>query len=140
MSRFCTFLLWLMMLAMPVQGFAAASMAYCGVGAAHKTVSSVNSTSQAPQHHADNAQEGHAQAMHDEMLQVTAPDQSVDIQNQLPDATHKCGVCASCCNLIGIAVIPQLIAVHASPDVRYLEPLALRYTVPSGLPEKPPRA
>jgi len=139
MTRFCSFLLWLMMLAMPIQGFAAASMAYCGVGAAHKTVSA-NAMPQTPQHHAESAGEGHGQSMHHEMVQTAAPDQPADTQTQLPDAAHKCGVCASCCNLIGIAVIPQLLAVHVSPDATYLEPLALSYTVPSSLPEKPPRA
>jgi hypothetical protein len=140
MSRFCTFLLWLMMLALPAQGFAAASMQYCGKGAEHEVVQAA-AAPEAHHHHAEASSDGHEHAMHAEAMKVSSPDQeqAPDLQNQLPDAAHKCGVCASCCNLVGMTAATQTVAMHAAPNAVYIEPPALIYSVPSGLPEKPPR-
>jgi hypothetical protein len=139
MSRFCTFLLWLMMLALPMQGFAAASMQYCGKGADH-TVVQAPADPEAHHHHAEASSDGHNHAMHAEAAQVAGAEQAPDLQNQLPDAAHKCGVCASCCNLVGMTSATQAVAIHAVPNAVYIEHSAPIRSVPSGLPEKPPRA
>lgn len=139
MSRFCTFLLWLMMLALPMQGFASASMQYCGKRADHMALQ-VPSDPEAHHHHADASNDGHQHAMHAAATQAADSEQALDVQNQLPDAAHKCGVCASCCNLVGMTAAPQTVAVHSAPNAAYVEPSALIHSVPSALPEKPPRA
>lgn len=139
MSRFCTFLLWLMMLALPVQGFASVSMQYCGKSVDHMVL-------QAPaepedhHHHADASKDALDHAMHAEATQATGSGQAPDAQNQLPDAAHKCGVCASCCNLVGMTAAAPTVAIHSIPGAVYIEPSALIHSVPSALPEKPPRA
>lgn len=139
MSRFCTFLLWLMMLALPMQGFASASMQYCGKSVDHMA----QQVSADPEGHhqlAEASSDSHTHEMHAEAMQVTGSEQAPDVQNQLPDAAHKCGVCASCCNLVGMTTSTQTVAIHSSPNAVYIEPSALIHSVPSALPEKPPRA
>ncbi|MBI2728485.1 MAG: hypothetical protein HYX42_19785 [Polaromonas sp.] len=138
MSRFRHLLLCLMMLALPLQGFAAASMLYCGMGSAHgaKIVQmDLNSS-----HHqmADAMGMQHEHGKHDKTVQ--AANQSPDGQKQLPDSTHKCGVCAACCSVIAIADFPQTVEVQLSPKADLAEPFVLIYAVPSRLPDKPPRA
>lgn len=137
MSRFCTFLLWLMMLALPMQGFASASMQYCGKGAEHTVV---QAPAESGAHHAEASGDSHTHAMHAEAMQAAGSEQAPNVQNQLPDAAHKCGVCASCCNLVGMTASTQTVAIRAAPNAAYIEPLARIHSVPSGLPEKPPRA
>lgn len=139
MSRFCTFLLWLTMLALPMQGFASASMQYCGKRADHMVLQAP-SDPQPHHHHADASNDGHEHAMHAEAMQADSPEQASDMQNQLPDAAHKCSVCASCCNLVGMTAAPQTVAIHSAPHAVYVEPSALIHSAASALPKKPPRA
>lgn len=142
MRLFPSFLLWLMMLAIPVQGFAAASMLYCGMGAQHHAMQ----TQVMPESHhgvqSAAALDHSAGAMDDKDLMVVnwEVDQPHHTSTKLPDATHKCGICAACCNLIGIAEIPSLMASAIIPPAQYLEPLAPSYAAPSRLLERPPRS
>lgn len=139
MSRLFTFLLWLTMLALPMQGFAAASMQYCGKGAGH-TVFQAPTGHETRHVHSDASSEVGDHAMHAEATQVANAEQSPDQQINLPDATHKCGVCASCCNLVGMTTTIRTVAVHAPFSAGYIEHSAPIYSIPSALPEKPPRA
>ncbi len=59
---------------------------------------------------------------------------------KLPGAAHKCGVCASCCNLAAIAEFPQLVAFAPVPQAELAEPFVLIHARPSQVPDKPPRA
>lgn len=140
--RFPSFLLWLMMLAIPVQGFAAASMLYCGMGAEHQAMQ----TEAMPKSHhmAELAvhMDQSAGHIHVEVAQEVdhQNDQAQDMSGKLPDSTHKCGVCAACCNLIGLAEAPELRLSALSPPAQYDEPLAQSYAAPSRLLERPPRS
>lgn len=138
MSRFRHLLLCLMMLALPLQGFAAASMLYCGMGAGHdaKAVQTEIKSNHHPMADAMGLQHDHGK--HDKTMQAVK--QSPDTQKQLPDSTHKCGVCAACCSVIAIADFPQTLELQSSPKADLVEPFVLIHTVPSRLPEKPPRA
>ena len=137
MSRFRYLLVCLMMLALPLQGFAAASMLYCGMGADNdaKARTEVNSS-----HHqmADAMGMQHEHDKHDNTAQAVK--QSPDNPKQLPDSTHKCGVCAACCSVIAIADFPQTAEAQLSPRADLVEPFVLIHAVPSRLPDKPPRA
>lgn len=130
MSRFRYLLLCLMLLALPLQGFAAASMLFCGMGPNLDDQVSV-----AASHHHMN---GSSETQHDKTAQSAK--QSPDGQKQLPDAAHKCGVCASCCSVLAISNFPQTVEVQLSPKADLVEPFVLIHAVPSRIPEKPPRA
>ncbi|MDI1235896.1 MAG: hypothetical protein PSV26_00265 [Polaromonas sp.] len=136
MLRFRHLLLCLLMLALPLQGFAAASMLYCSWSPSHETAQSQMIAVEP--HHADGMalQHEHLQAA----LLVQQVDKASDVQSQLPDATHKCGVCASCCSVVAIADLPRTVAISPSPHADLAEPFVLIDTVPSRQPEKPPRA
>lgn len=127
-----------MMLALPLQGFAAASMLYCGMGAGHDA--KAVQMEMASSHHqmVDAMVMPHEHEKRDTTAQVTK--QSADSQKQLPDSSHKCGVCAACCSVIAIADFPPTVEVQSSPKADLAEPFVLIHTVPSRLPDKPPRA
>lgn len=141
MRLFSSFLLWLMMLAIPVQGFAAASMLYCGMGAAHQhvqTEAALGSPNMArPASHMNHS----ADVTDGKVAGLTEPgDKAHGLSGKLPDSAHKCGVCAACCNLIGLAQTPSLLAPTISPPAQYLEPLAQFYAASLRLLERPPRS
>ncbi|MES2510000.1 MAG: hypothetical protein V4625_08725 [Pseudomonadota bacterium] len=138
MSRFRHLLLCLMMLALPLQGFAAASMLYCGMGAGHDAKAAHIETGYDHHHMADATVMPHDHEKQEATAQLGK--QSPDSQQQLPDSSHKCGVCAACCSVIAIANFPQTVEVQSSPKANLAEPFVLIHAVPSRLPEKPPRA
>ena len=137
MSRVRYLLLCLMMFALPLQGFAAASMLFCGMvpGDAVKQ----HQTSAVTGHHhsatADGAKHDHAK--HGKTTQLKSSPEGV---KQLPDSSHRCGVCASCCSVVAIAEFPWTIQTQSLPDADLPEPFVQIRAVPTRLLEKPPRA
>ncbi|MES2280116.1 MAG: hypothetical protein V4542_01755 [Pseudomonadota bacterium] len=138
MSRFRHLLLCLMMLALPLQGFAAASMLYCGMGAGNDAKAAQMEMGSSHQHMADAMVMPHDHEKQDTTAQVAK--QSPDSQKQLPDSSHKCGVCATCCSVIAITDFVATVEVQSSPKADLVEPFVLIHSVPSRFPEKPPRA
>jgi hypothetical protein len=140
MSRFRTLLAWLIMAAIPLQGVAAASMLFCGMGSHHAPSQQASLMKQAPVQVADKATGEHDHATHShaaaEQVKKTADTSGV----KLPDALHKCGVCASCCHSIAIAEFPALVAFAPAPQADLVEPFVLIQARPSPVPDKPPRA
>lgn len=137
MLSFRTLLLWLMMLALPLQGFAAVSMLFCGTGASSS--SNLVLDSPAMEHHAANV--GFVQHEHSGLMGMdeTSP-QSPHVQKHFTDATHRCGICAACCSVVWINDFPVSAAVRSLPRSDLAEPVVLIQVVTSRLPEKPPRA
>lgn len=130
-------LLWLLMLALPMQGFAAASMLYCGMGSSNGVVQA--EAMPASHHHSASAEEVN-DTKHDMHGQNHAQQQSPDSQKQLPDAEHKCNLCAACCTLVGLSEESEPLTVAALGDTKFLDLLNPTYSTPSRLPERPPRA
>ena len=128
MSRIRLLFAWLILAAIPLQGFAAASMLFCGMGAPHQQV---RVQAQVASQH-DHAAHRHAQT-------VTAERQA-DTKAQLPDVTHTCGVCASCCHSVAISQTPASLATASLPQAEAAEPFVLIHRRPSPVPDKPPRA
>ena len=119
MKFFRTWLVWLMLLAIPLQGFAAASSFLCD--AASKPVAS---------HIAANMVEGHCDT----------PDDAV-ADDADPGSPAKCSNCASCC--VGMAIAPAF-AVLLEPRPLASEPIAYAAMhatahIPGGL-ERPPHS
>ena len=74
-------LMWLLLLALPLQGFAAATMLHCGAGHQQTAASSLSKSASAHQHEAGQAHR-HAAAS----------------DTPQPDLTKsKCSACAACC-------------------------------------------
>ncbi|MDP3760508.1 MAG: hypothetical protein Q8R01_08360 [Ramlibacter sp.] len=130
-------LAWLIMAAIPLQGFAAASMAFCK-GSPHALVASAHDGGDRPggtpqQDHSQRAQWDASPPL------MQALDKTGDAKS-LPDAGHKCGVCASCCHSLAMAEVPRWPAVAPIPQPEPPEAVLRIYAALSQLPDKPPRA
>ena len=101
-------------------------------------------------HHADSGSNGygngngngsgHAHALQAKLAHAASSESAPDVKSQLPDAGHKCGVCASCCNLVVMPAATGTLAIHSAANAVYTEPSVLIYSLSLDLPEKPPRA
>ncbi len=129
-------LLWLVMAALPLQGFAAASMLFCGPSG-HASAAQQDSHD-----HASHSQDGGHK--HDAAHADTASSQPQEGGPQTGAATvddgHSCPICASCCNLVALSETP---ALHLSTDAPRSPPLegpSRVLTRDAPTPDKPPRA
>lgn len=103
-SRFRTALMWLLLLALPMQGFAAATMLNCGPN--HHRMLSAGSTDQIDRDHRATV-EPHQHAMgmaddHHEMVGETGTNDHPSVHHLDKLTKFKCSACAACC--IGAAM------------------------------------
>lgn len=138
MSRFRLFLAWLIVAAIPLQGLAASSMLFCGMGG-HHAPAQVASAQADPVSSADVAVAGHDHSKHSHAAEGQAKKAGDAAGKKLPDASHKCGVCASCCHSVAIAEFPELVVFAPLPQAELAEPFVLIHARPSQVPDKPPR-
>lgn len=138
MPRLRVLLLWLLMLALPLQGMAAAAMVACGLPQPLSTSAA---------HHAQPPHaEGHEHAaMHAHHAapagghQAHAADQHHDEHAKADSGIHKCSVCSAChaAALLNMHLPAQAHALpQASPS---MGSVAMASQAPR-LPDKPPRA
>ena len=139
MFRFRLFLLCLLMAAVPLQGFAAASMLFCGLDDGDASAHFSGAPSGHQEHQASTASDGHDHSMNSHLAQ-SGMNTTPDVGKQLPDSSHACGVCASCCTAVAIAEIPRALAFAPPPQSHSAEPFILIQSRPSPVPDKPPRA
>lgn len=124
-------LAWLIMLAIPLQGLAAASMAFCA-GEHHAFASRQEARSDGAHDHASHAhvaEQSFAQAF------LQSDDHAAD-----PDTGHKCGVCATCCHSPALTEHRPWPELSALDEAVVTAPFVVILTVSSRLPDKPPRA
>jgi hypothetical protein len=137
---FKIWLLWLLIMAIPVQGLAAAAMLSCGSAhaaspqAAHVHIGHSQSDAMDHHHHHDTASSGHAS---DEVMDAPAGHGS---SGQHKHTISSCSACAACC--LGAAVIPSglaLIPIYTSVELVAVSPSQfVTGHIPAGL-ERPPR-
>lgn len=127
------------MFAVPLQGLAAASMLFCGMGAHHSPDRiAVAQQEQVLSAASQGSQHDHSKRSHAAEVQVKKTADNAD--KKLPGVAHKCGVCASCCHIVAITEFPQLVAFAPVPLSELAEPFVLIHARPSQVPDKPPRA
>lgn len=139
MAWFRIFLTWLLLAALPLQGWAAASMLYCATTPRDANVV------QAVHHAAHTPVDGPADHVHH-----AAGDSTVEVDGtfadretstgKLPSPDHKCVVCAACGH--GVALLPtfDLVAATPPPSMAVCPPVALLRSIALPFPDKPPRA
>lgn len=132
MVSFRAIFLWLMMFAVPFQGYAAAAMAICAPG----TAMSMGATSGSTRTHHDHGDSGSAAGHHAD-AHVDAHDHTADAGQD--DAGHKCGNCAPC-HAVGLTPAIADIENFGLPQADLVEPLYALAIVSPGVPHKPPRA
>ena len=136
MSLMRVLLAWLIMAAIPVQGLAAVSMAFCQ--GAHQHAAATHGDGGL-----DPATIQHDHSMHKhagEAPQIEVTDADAVSAKALPDASHKCGVCASCCHSLALAQLPQWPVFASAPQVGSAEEVVLIHATSPERPDKPPRA
>ena len=138
MSRVRRLLLCLMMFALPLQGFAAASMLFCGMGPRDEAKQQQTSAVTGHHHSANVDGVQHDHSKHGKAVKLVK--QSPEGVKQLPDSAHTCAVCASCCSVVALAEFPWTVQAQSLPDADLPEPFVHIGAVPSRLLEKPPRA
>ena len=134
-SIFHTLLIWLMLLAVPVQGFAAASRVLCGP----MTAPAVAVTQL---HHHDHAEmSANGESMQAQHHQPQQHDQSHHQQNSNDHAQGKCGACASCC--IGASISApanvRMPAMHVDSQ-RIVAFESFPTSIVLDYPDRPPQA
>lgn len=126
------------MLAVPLQGLAAASMLFCGVPAGQTAVG---------HHHLAKGKDAHRHGPGDAAHTHNASVASTDaIQIDSPDGVkqsagaHKCSVCAACSHSIGITGPVSMLSVATAP---HSEPAAVpdvMHSHSTRVDDKPPRS
>jgi hypothetical protein len=134
MSRVRVFLLWLMMLAVPFQGYAAASMALC---AQQQTGASVAVVDSHAVHQAPAAAVEHAAHHHDAMAQADSDGASASHAHG--DGVAKCSSCVAC-HAVALTDVTQAALPHALPQADLAEPASAIAKLASDVLDKPPRA
>ena len=132
MIRLRFLMLWLLMAAVPLQGLAAASMLYCGMGAQHGAAHSMAAADSPVPNPTSHDHE------HDHGAMAKA-EKSADGQQQLPGAEHECSVCAACSNAVAITTVASKVGAMPLPQAELAEPSVLIQRRPAPVPDKPPR-
>jgi hypothetical protein len=114
MSRFRFLLLGLMMLALPMQGFAAAGMLFCGPGHHDASSQAVPAMAHSHEDGAKAISDGHPAHAHPASTEKPQPGKlSID-----KVGADTCSVCSACCNAVALpvaAAIAPAITPHAGP-------------------------
>jgi hypothetical protein len=137
-----TLFIWLLVLAVPVQGAAAATMAFCGPGH-HGGGASAAMQATASADHAHLGGE-HADHQHTQGEALADEGSAVSTDSAAPaevkhGSQQKCSVCASCCSLG--AILSSVLAVPApvfSPTVFSTVVASVELFAADG-PDRPPR-
>jgi len=125
---------WLLMATLPLQGFAAASMLFCGQAAQ-------SATARAAGHEAA----AHAPGAHDSMgagpsRHVHDDGGATSDETQDAKGGHACPICASCCNLVALPGTPVLTFAEAAPAAHPQDAPVRVTSRHAPAPDKPPRA
>lgn len=129
------FLLWAVMLAIPFQGYAAATMAFC--------VSSDSAVSQAQAlktaRGAFEALDVHEHGQTHKALSEHEHEHDSHAHASEDDAAHKCGTCGACHSSAMTSALHPL-ALFKLPQADLQEPIDVARNVEPRLFDKPPRA
>ena len=146
-SRIRIFIAWVLLAVLPLQGLAAASMAYCasapGHGAAAARVTAHASASPSELHHASTHHAGtHDAGTHDHhAAALPEKPQASDAADTLqPPTGHGCALCASLCHAAAMSSAVQTLRCLPPEQLAITEPEARVPRVPASVPDKPPRA
>lgn len=152
------FLVWVMVIALPVQGMAASVMLFCGpshermvqAGAVDASAARAESTGGAGHEHAAAGHAAHRHATPDQVVSSvfadvaadTGADTTADGAGGLvaPHGTFNCSACAACCSALALPATFSLPdAASPAHSFRAPPPVPVASHQPEGL-DRPPRA
>lgn len=117
-------IVWLIMLAMPLQGIAAGAMTFCN-GSSHAAMDAT-------------APHGHHGGTHAHGVSESDSDEGLGV-HVLPGVDHECSACASCCMAAALVGQPRPCGVAVQPRAEPAGSVVQIRTVAVSLPDKPPR-
>lgn len=132
-SRMRLFLLWAVMLAIPFQGYAAATMAFCASSSSTMSQAQVLQVARG----APDALAVHDHGQTDPTLSAHEHDSHTNSTDD--DAGHKCGTCGACHSSALTSVLHPP-ALFTLPQADLQEPVHVVRNVEPRLLDKPPRA
>lgn len=134
-----TLLIWLLALALPAQGAAAATMAFCGPGH-HESRTATHANPGPAAGHSDHGRDTQDAPKHHAAAAQADEDGSATPAKFIQPAKQKCSACASCCS--AAAILNTALDLPVPPPSRTLF-IALAPTIGVFIadgPERPPRA
>lgn len=137
-------LAWILLVALPLQGYAAAAMLYCGTGGSHAAMA-VEHGEHAPDHEAASTARSHTHDQHAQVAHHGHPGDDTGRADRaaggtLPDLDHQCSVCAACSHSVALADTPHVIAAAVPQRTSGMHDFGPFPTRPAPVPDKPPRA
>lgn len=128
---------WLIMAAIPLQGVAAVSMAFCKGSHPQRVAAAQGGGDQ----HLGTQRDDDSRHSHLAVSpQVKQALDETHAAKSLPDPGHTCGVCASCCHSLAVAEVPRWPAVVPIAQPAPAEAVLRIDAAASERPDKPPRA
>lgn len=147
MLRFRLILAWLLLAALPLQGWAAATMLFCGPAQRVAVVAKAQSVADSASLHGMNAVHHDVQAAHahhhagtDHHVDTGDVGSAHDGAKTTGEGSHTCGVCAACCHGVALAQTQHGAATAVAPGADIAEPLVAVLARPTSVLDKPPRA
>lgn len=139
---------WLLLAALPLQGFAAATTLLCGP-AHHGAAAAAPAAGLPGHHHAAGDSHDHphdhasAAAPHgatptDAFAAAVAWDDAASTAGA--DSSHSCSLCSAACHGLGLASRSTRVELASAPQVPLTEPFQRFDSRPAPVPDKPPRA
>lgn len=132
-------LIWLLVLAVPAQGAAAATMAFCGPGH-HDGQTAAHGHSEPAAGHSDHGRDASSAQMHHQAMAQADEDRSATPAKFVQADKQKCSVCASCCSAAAILTTVLDLPVPPLGKTAFIALVpTIDVFIPDG-PERPPRA
>lgn len=135
--------MWLIALALPIQGVAAATMLHCGATPAQQPASAHEGHSHHHQH-GSHAYGGASAAAHDEGGHHHADPSPVDdaasaVSHHHAGGKSSCSACASCCSAAALPAMPIVLASQTPAEPVFAIPRLPVVVFLTDGPERPPR-
>ena len=141
MVRIRLLFVWLLLAALPIQGFAAASMLYCAMERTAISQTVVDGKiGQERRDAAPAAAHEMAASMGSPDLSTAGPDSSAMAQDDQGMQGHGCSVCAFSCQAVFIVDVDLVLPTSPPPSVEPTFDVARAATRATTVPDKPPRA
>ncbi|WP_222620444.1 hypothetical protein [Variovorax sp. PAMC28562] len=131
-------LLWAVMLAVPFQGYAAATMQFCAAGEVPAMAETVLEPV-VPHEHVKPQSHAHDSRHVDSASDVESTPHHHDQASSDADSAHKCGTCGACHSVALVGTTPVAIA-PALPPAAMAEPFSAVASLTLRVLDKPPRA
>lgn len=128
------------MFAVPLQGYAAAVMVFCGPGHAGAVAETTPELSDADDHVRSPHADAHGDHPHEtgEAAKPSAIDGTTTASAE-PDPMHKCGICGAC-HATALTNTLALAVFQALPHAALAEPTSTMASLVPRVLDKPPRA